>query len=113
MNSVEGDDLKMVAVLHDTLEDTFITRDYLEDAGYPEHIIAAVEGVTKRPDEDGSDEGYTRFVRRAAQNPLSRMVKIADLRDNMDASRLKKITPGAQRRIAKYQRALAELEAKS
>ena len=117
MNSVEGEDLKIVAVLHDSIEDTDettainVTREYLQNAGYPAHIIAAIEGVTKRPDEKGSDENYMRFVRRAAQNPLSRAVKMADLRDNMDLSRIRKPVEEDFQRVAKYNCALAILEA--
>jgi (p)ppGpp synthase/HD superfamily hydrolase len=117
MNSVEGEDLKIIAVLHDSIEDTDettpinVTREYLQNADYPEHIIIAIEGVTKRPDEENSDAGYLRFVQRAGQNPLSRAVKMADLRDNMDLSRIGKPTEKDCQRIAKYQRALAVLEA--
>ncbi len=111
MKRVETPEQQIVAILHDSIEDTFVTAEYLRRCGYPEPIIAAIEGLTKRPDEENSDEGYLRFVRRAGQNPLSRAVKIADLQDNMDISRLTEITPADKRRRAKYARALALLEA--
>jgi len=105
MESVEGEDAKIVAVLHDTVEDTFVTFDSLRDAGYPEHVIEAIEGVTKRDDEHG-DEGYEKFIARAALNPLSRQIKIADLQDNMDLSRIAEPTEKDYKRLQKYQRAI-------
>lgn len=110
MNAVEGEVAKIVAVLHDAIEDTFVTSQTLREAGYGEQIIAAIEGVTKRPDEAGSDAGYENFVRRAAQNPLSKAVKIADLKDNLDMTRLPEITKKDEERKEKYERALKVLE---
>src|SRR5690606_24185968 len=63
--------LRIVALLHDVLEDTWVTREYLERSGYEPHVIAAIEALSKLPDEEGSDAGYERFIRRAAQNPLA------------------------------------------
>jgi (p)ppGpp synthase/HD superfamily hydrolase len=111
MNHVEGDDLKIIAILHDSIEDTFVTREYLRDAGYSEQIIAAIEALTKQPDEEGSDVGYEKFVRRAAQNTLARKVKIADLKDNMNLKRIAAPTIDDHARIRKYRKALTYLEA--
>lgn len=74
---------KIVAVLHDTIEDTFVTADYLFEQGFPQEIIDGVLAVTRK-----EDESYEDFVRRAALNPLGRAVKMTDLEDNMDIRRL-------------------------
>jgi len=74
---------KIVAVLHDTIEDTFVTPEYLTEQGFPQEIIDGVLSVTR---QDG--ETYDAFVHRAARNPLGRAVKQADLEDNMDIRRL-------------------------
>jgi len=116
MNRVNGADLKIIAVLHDSIEDTDdsmpinVTPEYLRATGYPAHIVAAIESLTKHADEEGSDEGYMRFIKRAAQNPLARAVKIADLQDNMDLSRIANVTDKDRQRLAKYERALAFLQ---
>ena len=104
--TVDGEDAKIVAVLHDTIEDTFVTEEYLREAGYPEHIVEAVLALTKRPDEEGSDEGYARFVERASRNPLARQVKLADLHDNMDLTRISNPKKKDFKRMERYQRAL-------
>ena len=90
MGGVEGDAEKMTAALHDYLEDVKgASRQSLLDRGVPEQIADAVEALTKLPDEEGSDEGYFRFVRRAAQNPLARAVKRSDLADNTHPDRVR------------------------
>ena len=92
---------KIVALLHDTIEDTPVTAEYLRGEGFPEEIILGVLSVTKRDDE----EEYDDFVARAAENAIGREVKIADLEDNMDIRRLKEINDKDVERLRKYLRA--------
>ncbi len=91
---------KIVALLHDTIEDTDVTAEYLRSEGFPEEIIIAVLSVTKQ-----EGESYENFVHRAAGNAIGREVKIADLEDNMDVRRLKEITDEDVARLRKYLRA--------
>ena len=91
---------KIVALLHDTIEDTDVTTDFLRSQGFPEEIIDGVLSVTKQEGEE-----YEAFVRRAAQNPLGKEVKQADLEDNMDIRRLKEISDEDVARLRKYLRA--------
>ncbi|MBQ7057544.1 MAG: HD domain-containing protein [Bacteroidaceae bacterium] len=88
---------KIVALLHDTIEDTDVTIEYLRKEGFPEEIIDAVLSVTKQ-----EGENYEDFVRRAARNAIGREVKIADLEDNMDIRRLKEIKEKDVARLRKY-----------
>src|SRR5258708_25482609 len=75
---------RIVAVLHDVCEDCpGWTLDRLRAEGFSEHIITALDAVTKREGED-----YEDFARRAAANPIGRNVKLADLADNCDLSRI-------------------------
>ena len=91
---------KIVALLHDTIEDTDVTTDFLRSQGFPEEIIDGVLSVTKQEGED-----YDTFVCRAAQNPIGKDVKLADLEDNMDIRRLKEISDEDVERLRKYLRA--------
>ena len=42
---------KIVAVLHDTIEKTQVDYGYLEDAGFSEEILFAIDSLSRR-DED-------------------------------------------------------------
>ena len=91
---------KIVALLHDTLEDTDVTMEYLREQGFPEEIVEGILSVTKH-----EGETYEEFVRRASKNPIGKEVKKADLEDNMDIRRLKEITDEDVKRLRKYLRA--------
>jgi (p)ppGpp synthase/HD superfamily hydrolase len=97
MARVQTDDEKIVAILHDVVEDTSWTPDQLRKRGFPEHILQALDCVTKR-----AGEAYEDFVTRSASNPIAIRVKLADLEDNMDLRRLPEITPKDHERLSKY-----------
>src|SRR2546430_905821 len=102
MLSMSSIDERIVAVLHDVCEDCpGWTLDRLRGEGFPDHIIEAVRSVTKRDGED-----YEAFVRRAAANQIGRRVKLADLHDNCDLSRIAVPSEGDLQRIEKYRRAM-------
>ena len=96
----QSDNAKVVALLHDTIEDTEVTVEILQEEGFSQEIIDGILSVTKR-----ESESYEDFVRRVGENPLGREVKIADLEDNMDIRRLKEITEDDVARLRKYLRA--------
>jgi len=103
-----GDEKRaIVAVLHDVLEDGDFSAADLRREGFSSEIIEAVLALTRPAEED-----YTAFVRRAAANELARPVKIADLRDNLERTRLAKL-PAEKREslLAKYEGALGLLGA--
>lgn len=70
-----------VALLHDTVEDTFITLEDLK-AEFPAEVVEAVKLLTH---EDSVD--YFDYVRAIKDNPIARKVKLADLAHNSDQSR--------------------------
>jgi (p)ppGpp synthase/HD superfamily hydrolase len=82
MNGVDGEPAKIVAVLHDVIEDTSISEDDLRREGFAEQVLAAVLCVTHRP-----DESYADYVVRCKGNEVARQVKLADLEDNSRPSR--------------------------
>jgi len=88
---------RIIAVLHDVVEDTPITFDDLRQRGFSEAIIAALDCLTRR-----DDETYAEFIERAANNPLARPVKIADIEDNMDVRRLHVFSEKDQERLKRY-----------
>lgn len=109
MLAVEGDDARMAAVLHDVVEDSDITIDELRQMGFPEAVVEAVDALTKRDDEKGADS-YLDFVARAGRNDIARAVKLADIADNMDLSRIQKPSEKGLERVSRYRKAKRLLE---
>ena len=70
-----------VALLHDTVEDTWVTLDDLR-RDFPAEVVDAVALMTH---EEGVD--YFDYVRAISKNPIARKVKLADLAHNSDQSR--------------------------
>jgi len=97
---------RIVAVLHDVIEDGTMTLAELSREGFSREIIVALDSVTRRQDED-----YIAFVARAASDPVGMWVKYEDLRDNADLTRIAEPTAADLARTAKYHRAMAQLEA--
>lgn len=95
-----GVDERIVALLHDVIEDSDVTADYLAGKGFPDRIIEAVLAVTRR-----EGESYDDFIRRAALNPIGRKVKLHDLEDNMDILRLEALDVRDLDRLNRYMRA--------
>ena len=100
-DSVNTEEEKIVAYLHDVVEDTSVTIEDLANEGFSETIIQAINTITKK-----KHESYENYIKRVAKNPLARKVKIADLRHNTDLTRLKKITEKDITRVEKYQKCL-------
>lgn len=100
---------RTVALLHDVVEDTALTLDELRRAGFPEAIVAAVDAVTRRADEEG-DAGRMAYLRRVKADPIARAVKRADLCHNSDLTRIPSPTEKDRARVAAYAREIAFLE---
>lgn len=101
---VETEEEKIVALLHDTIEDTNITEQDLLNYGFSNKIVEAVKLLTHN-----KDVPYMDYVAKIKDNELARKVKIADLTHNSDLSRLKEITDKDKKRYEKYQNALLYL----
>lgn len=107
MAAVEGTTAKIVAVLHDVVEDCpSWTLGRLRDEGFSEEILQALDSVTKRPLET-----YPDFIKRCARNATGRLVKLADLADNCNSARLPALTSDDLARFDRYARAIAQLKA--
>ncbi|MCS6808888.1 MAG: GTP pyrophosphokinase [Bacteroidota bacterium] len=90
----------IVAVLHDLVEDTEWTIESLREEGFSEDILFALDCLTKR-----HGEPYMALIERAKQSPLAVRVKIADLEDNMNMTRLKRIHALDTERLQRYHQA--------
>ena len=87
----------IVALLHDTLEDTDTTIDELKALGCDDEIIDAVIAITRK-----HTETYFEFIDRVKKNDIAKLVKIKDLEHNMDVRRLSKFGDYELKRLKKY-----------
>ena len=100
---VETDEEKIVAWLHDVLEDTNVSAKCLADV-FPARIMAALDALTHR-----DNDSYEEYIERIRMNPLAVKVKMADLVHNMDLTRLDNPTEKDFQRVKKYKLAYEKL----
>ena len=97
---------RIVALLHDVVEDSDISLQRLADEGFSVEVVDAVGALTKHPGED-----YDAFIDRVSRDPLAVRVKIADIQDNIDVTRLQQLGEADLARVQRYHRALSVLRA--
>ena len=83
MTRVRGEPAMIVAVLHDTVEDTALTQADLRAAGFGDEVLDALRLVTHE-----KSVPYVDYVVSIAANPIARQVKLADLEDNTRLDRM-------------------------
>lgn len=106
MLRMETNDERIVAVLHDVVEDDSPnwSLERLRADGFSEQVVQSIDSVTSRPNET-----YENFVQRAGRDPIGRRVKLADLEDNCDLARIESPTEKDYTRIERYRRAIEQL----
>ena len=119
MLSLDTAEERIVGVLHDVVEDCEgWTWERLKDQGCSVEIIEALKSVSKTPaeeaeyrslSEDKKRGHYLEFIQRAKANKIGRKVKAADIRDNLDISRIDDITERDINRLNRYKKALSIL----
>lgn len=85
-------DIAIVAALHDVVEDSAISFDNLCMVGFSDRVLDAVAVLTRQPGEP-----YADFLLRCRANALALVVKLLDVDDNADPSRLALIRDAATR----------------
>ena len=95
----------IAAFLHDILEDCPEWNHASLRHLFPNHIVDWVVGLTR-----GRSESYNDYIDRIKTigHPVV-MIKLADLRDNMDITRLKELTEKDIERLKKYHSAYLKL----
>lgn len=103
---VESEDEKIVALLHDTLEDSQITKGYLLVVGFKPEIVEAVSLLTRK---DGQSRIENALL--VKNNKLACVVKIEDVKHNMDLTRLNRdLVKNDIKRFNQYREVLRILE---
>ena len=100
---VDDPKAKIVAYLHDVIEDTYITEEELRPV-FGDEITDCVLILTKDKHED-----YLEYIDRVATNPITTTVKLADLKHNMSPERNLNPTEKDLKRLDKYKKAKAIL----
>ena len=106
MLSMETTGEKIVAILHDVLEDTDTTLSYLEEF-FPGKLLVSVNALTHR-----EGESYQHYLNRIPMYATAIRVKLADLRDNLSILSLPEIKDRDVRRIKKHYDAYKFLKGK-
>jgi len=108
MNTINSDDieLKCIAVLHDVIEDSNMTiKDLrINFSEFSERILHVLDILTRR-----KRQSYDEYIQRIKTNKDAIIVKIADLKHNMDITRLKEISDKDIERLKKYHKYYNEL----
>ena len=101
MLNVEGYNEKIVALLHDIVEDTDVTVPDLKNLKFSKEVIEAVDVITKKKDQE-----YFSYLKLIKDNSIAKKVKIEDLKHNSDLKRLRFVTQKDMDRVIKYKKAL-------
>ncbi len=101
---MQTEETVIAALLHDVVEDTYVTFDELSSKGFSDNIIDALRLLTHDKSVD-----YFEYISLIKDNPIAAPVKLADLRHNSDLSRLDKVTPKDIARKEKYEKAIEML----
>ena len=104
MSRAQTDDERIVALLHDVVEDSDRTSKALAEEGFPQRIVDAIGCLTNR-----EGESYDDFISRVLTNSLAVRVKLLDIEDNMDMTRLGALTDKDIERLRKYHAARQRL----
>lgn len=107
MNEVDQNDEELMqgAVMHDIIEDTDITISYLADLGFSNRVLGILYLVTHL-----KETPYDEYIKAISVNKDATKIKLADLKDNSDITRLKGLRKKDIDRIEKYHRAYIYLQ---
>lgn len=102
---MDDEESTVVALLHDVIEDTDLSKEDLLKAGIPQKMVDAVVLLTRDKNED-----YYEYIRRIRKNNLAKKVKLEDLNHNLDETRLLINTSKDEMRRAKYRKSIEILK---
>lgn len=87
ISKVDTETEKIVSALHDVVEDGDVSLHELRDQGFSREVIEAVGMLTKR-----ADMTYFDYIDDVSCSELATKVKIAEVEDNLDIFRVKKMS---------------------
>ena len=105
MNQMDTEEEKIVAILHDVIEDSISSLEDLIKERFSQNIIYALILLTH---EKG--QPYDDYIKKISTDKLATKVKLADLKDNSDITRLKDLDLKDLKRVQKYHKAYCYLQ---
>ena len=105
MLQLESEKDQIIAILHDVIEDTDWTLDKLREKGFSEEIVSVIDCLSRREEED-----YEEYIDRLMLDSTACRIKLLDLRDNLDLTRIRGDSADARERVKKYQRAQKRIQ---
>ena len=106
MMNADGRDDRIVAILHDVVEDTRWTLEDLAEEGFSEDVLRAMNAMTHR-----ADETYEDYIERVAADRRATRIKLLDLEDNANLARIPNPTERDFKRMERYALAKVRLQA--
>lgn len=100
MGKMDTIEEKIVAVLHDSIEDSNIKKEELMTLGIPKELVDEIDLLTRK---DG--DSYMQYITKVKTGKIAKKVKLADLETNMDLNRIGKPTKTDFDRVKKYKKA--------
>jgi (p)ppGpp synthase/HD superfamily hydrolase len=105
LNETQLEAAREAAWLHDVIEDAGVTENELREAGISELAIEVIELLTR--DKHNPERSGDTYYRNTKDHPVARVVKIADIADNSNLSRIGKLMSiGEEPDKTKYPHAL-------
>lgn len=95
---------KIVAILHDVIEDSVLTKKDLIGLGIPAELAQEVDLLSRK---DG--DSYMQYIEKVKTSEIARKVKLVDLEMNMDLSRIESPSQTDFDRVKKYKKAKERL----
>ena len=93
------EELMQIAILHDVVEDSNVTIDFLKKEGFSDRVLVALDLLTHK-----CDDSYEEYIEKISKNVDAIKIKLEDLRDNSDITRLKGLSVKDFKRMEKYHR---------
>jgi len=100
------EELRCIAVMHDLVEDTKWEFEDLIKSGFSDRVVTALRLLTHDPNE----MNYEQYIHSISMNTNAILVKLADLEDNSDITRLKGLRDKDFERIKKYHKSYVYLK---
>lgn len=96
---------KVIAVLHDVVEDTSTTLEMLQHEGFSSDILNDIFLLTKKKGQDWDD-----FIRNIKNSNRATKIKLLDMQDNSNLFRMQIVEEKHLKMVQKYHRAVMFLK---